>query len=102
MFSESCQRSSPRRPFPTPELVADVKSQEGDIIFNKFAANAFLETCFEWQLRNYGLKTIILTGVNVATGISETAREAINLGYYAAVARDCLGFVPRRIKVAIV
>ncbi len=42
-------------------------------------------------MRKYGIKTIILTGVNVATGISGTAREAINLGYYAVVARDCVG-----------
>lgn len=90
-------------PFPTPELVADVKPQEGDITFDKFVPNAFLGPCFEWWLRNYGIKTIILTGVNnVATGISGTAREAYNLGYYASVARDCLGIVPRRITAAIV
>ena len=76
---------------PTPRLVADVRPQDGDIVFEKFAPNAFLGTCFEWWLKKYGIKTIILTGVNVATGISGTAREAINLGYYAVVVRDCVG-----------
>ncbi len=38
----------PVGPFPTPQLVADVKPKEGDIIFDKFAPNAFLGTCFEW------------------------------------------------------
>ncbi len=81
----------PVGPFPTPELVAEVDPQEGDIIFEKFTPNAFLGTCFEWWLRKYAIKTIILTGVNVATGINGTAREALNLGYYAVVARDCVG-----------
>jgi len=81
----------PVGPFPTPELVEEVKPQKGDIIFDKFAPNAFMGTCFEWWLRKYAIKTIILTGVNVATGISGTAREATNLGYYAVVVRDCVG-----------
>jgi len=81
----------PVGPSPTPRLVAEVKPRDGDIIFEKFTPNAFLGTCFEWWLKKYAIKTIILTGVNVATGISGTAREAINLGYYAVVARDCVG-----------
>jgi nicotinamidase-related amidase len=42
-------------------------------------------------LRQHGIKTIILTGVNVATGINGTAREAICRGFYAVIARDCVG-----------
>ena len=60
-------------------------------MFEKFTPNAFLGTCFEWWLKKYGIKSIVLTGVNIATGISGTAREATNLGYYAVVARDCCG-----------
>lgn len=81
----------PVGPSPTPKLIADVAPREGDIVFEKFSPNAFLGTCFEWWLKKYGIKTIILTGVNAATGISGTAREAINLGYYAVVVRDCVG-----------
>lgn len=76
---------------PTPKLIADVGPRADEIVFEKFCPNAFLGTCFEWWLKKYGIKTIILTGVNAATGISGTAREAINLGYYAVVARDCVG-----------
>ena len=82
---------SPKGPFPTPKLVEEVKPAEGDIIFDKFCPSAFMGTCFDWWLRKHSIKTIILTGVNVATGINGTAREAINLGYYAVVARDCVG-----------
>jgi nicotinamidase-related amidase len=74
-----------------PKLVASVAPQDDDIIFEKFSPNAFLGTGFEWWLKKFGIKTIVLTGVNIATGISGTAREAINLGYYAVVAKDCCG-----------
>jgi len=74
-----------------PKLVPAVAPQDGDIVFEKFSPNAFLGTCFEWWLKKYGIKTVVLTGVNIATGISGTAREAINLGYYAVVAKDCCG-----------
>jgi nicotinamidase-related amidase len=81
----------PVGPSPVPKLIADLAPREGDIVFEKFCPNAFLGTCFEWWLKKFAIKTIVLTGVNAATGISGTAREAINLGYYAVVARDCVG-----------
>jgi nicotinamidase-related amidase len=84
-------RPEPKGTPPRPELVEQVKPRKGDIIFEKFLPNAFLGTCFEWWLKKYQIKTILLTGVNVATGINGTAREAINLGYYAVVVRDCVG-----------
>jgi len=76
---------------PRPKIMDAVMPRDDEIILEKFAPNAFLGTCFEWWLKKFGVKTIILTGVNVATGISGTAREAINLGYYAVVVRDCVG-----------
>lgn len=81
----------PKGPAPKPTLVESVRPRDGEVVFEKFAPNAFLGTCFEWWLKKYGIRTIVLTGVNIATGISGTAREAINLGYYAVVAKDCCG-----------
>ena len=89
--AEIAKLRPPVGPSPTPKLIDAVKPRKNDIILEKFAPNAFLGTCFEWWLKKYAIKTIILTGVNVATGISGTAREATNLGYYAVVARDCVG-----------
>jgi nicotinamidase-related amidase len=71
--------------------VEAMRPQEDEIVFEKFIPNAFLGTSFEWWLRKYAIKTIVLTGVNVATGINGTAREAISRGFYAIVARDCVG-----------
>jgi nicotinamidase-related amidase len=74
-----------------PQLVEAMRPTENEIVFEKFTPNAFLGTSFEWWLRKHSVRTIILTGVNVATGINETAREAICRGYYAVIARDCVG-----------
>jgi nicotinamidase-related amidase len=73
------------------ETVEPFQPQDGDITFEKFLPNAFLGTNLEWRLRKLGTKTIIFTGINVATGIPGGAREAINRGYYAVVVRDCVG-----------
>ncbi|MGE0747014.1 MAG: cysteine hydrolase [Rhodospirillales bacterium] len=81
----------PVGPAPRDAYVEAVKPQDGDVFFEKFSPNAFLGTAFEWWLKKFGIKTVILTGINVATGISGTAREATNLGYYAVVVRDCVG-----------
>ena len=74
-----------------PQLVEAMRPKENEIVFEKFIPNAFLGTSFEWTLRQNAIKTVILTGVNVATGINGTAREAICRGFYAVVARDCVG-----------
>jgi nicotinamidase-related amidase len=63
----------------------------GDTVFDKFAPNAFLGTAFEWWLRKHGLKTLLLTGGSLETGIDGTARDALNLGYYTVIVRDCVG-----------
>ncbi len=73
------------------DFVDQVKPQAEDIIFEKFVPNAFLGTCFEWWLRKHSIKTILLTGVALETGIDGTARDAVNLGYYTVIIRDCVG-----------
>ncbi|MGH7887199.1 MAG: cysteine hydrolase [Candidatus Binatia bacterium] len=90
-LSDLANQAEPRGFPPLPELVKEVAPQEDEIIFEKFGPNAFLGTCFEWWLRKLGTKTILVTGVNLATGVNATAREAINLGYYGVVIRDCVG-----------
>jgi len=62
-----------------------------DIIIEKFLPNAFLGTSFEWWLRKHRVKTILLTGAALETGIDGTARDALNLGYYTVIVRDCVG-----------
>jgi nicotinamidase-related amidase len=72
-------------------FVEGLEPQKDDIVFEKFVPNAFLGTAFEWHLRKHHLKTILLTGAALETGIDGTARDALNLGYYTVIVRDCVG-----------
>ena len=68
-----------------------LEPESDDIVFEEFLPNAFLGTSFEWWLRKYRLKTLILAGASIETGIDGTARDALNLGYYTVIVRDCVG-----------
>jgi nicotinamidase-related amidase len=72
-------------------FIEELKPAKDDIVFEKFAPNAFLGTGFQWWLRNYHLKTLLLAGAALETGIDGTARDALNLGYYTVIVRDCVG-----------
>jgi nicotinamidase-related amidase len=73
------------------KFVAGLKPAKDDIVFEKFAPNAFLGTSFEWYLHKHRLKTVLLAGAALETGIDGTARDALNLGYYTVIVRDCVG-----------
>lgn len=78
-------------PSATPTFAQGLEPGPNDIVFEQFLPNAFLGTSFEWWLRKYQLKTLILAGASLETGIDGTARDALNLGYYTVIARDCVG-----------
>jgi nicotinamidase-related amidase len=42
------------------------------------------------MLRSRGIKTIVLAGITLETGVDGTAREAINRGYYTVIVRDAV------------
>jgi len=73
------------------KFVEGLEPAEDDIVFEKFVPNAFLGTSFEWWLRKHRLKTLLLAGAALETGIDGTARDALNLGYYTVIVRDCVG-----------
>jgi nicotinamidase-related amidase len=73
------------------KFVEGLEPAKDDIVFEKFAPNAFLGTAFEWYLRKHQLKTVVLAGAALETGIDGTARDALNLGYYTVIVRDCVG-----------
>jgi len=62
-----------------------------DIVFEKSLPNAFMGTTFEWWLQKHSIKTLLLAGVALETGIDGTARTAVDRGYYTVILRDCAG-----------
>jgi biuret amidohydrolase len=73
------------------KFIEGLEPAKDDIVFEKFAPNAFLGTAFEWYLHKHHLKTLVLAGAALETGIDGTARDALNLGYYTVIVRDCVG-----------
>jgi nicotinamidase-related amidase len=68
-----------------------LKPQEKEIVFEQSIPNAFLGTNFEWSLWQHSIRTVILAGASVETGIDGTARTAVDRGFYSVIAKDCVG-----------
>ncbi|HXV80975.1 MAG TPA: cysteine hydrolase [Candidatus Binatia bacterium] len=73
------------------EIIAELKPQPQDIVFQKRRPDGFVGTDFDMVLRSRGVKTILIGGVATEGGVEGTARTARNLGYDIVILRDCVG-----------
>ena len=73
------------------EIIAELKPQPQDIVFQKRRPDGFVGTDFDLMLRSNGVKTILISGVATEGGIEGTARSARNLGYDVVILKDCVG-----------
>jgi nicotinamidase-related amidase len=73
------------------EIIAELKPQPQDIVFQKRRPDGFVGTDFDLMLRSNGIKTIIIGGVATEGGIEGTARSARNLGYDVVILKDGVG-----------
>ena len=69
----------------------EVEPAEGEIIVNKHCYDAFTGTDLDRQLRNLGVKTLLITGVATNICVDSTLRGGFFHGYYIVVADDCVG-----------
>jgi len=72
------------------EFPREVAPQSGEVVFEKFLPSAFSGTNLGWRLHARGIKTIVFAGISLETGVDGAAREAINHGYYALIAREAV------------
>lgn len=73
------------------EIVAELRPQPRDIVFQKRRPDGFCGTDFDLMLRSNGVKTLLIGGVATEGGVEGTARSARNLGYDVVILRDCVG-----------
>src|SRR5437016_413165 len=73
------------------EIIAELKPQPQDIVFQKRRPDGFVGTDFDLMLRSNNIKTIIIGGVATEGGVEGTARTARNLGYDVVILKDCVG-----------
>ena len=59
-------------------------------MIDKHTASIFIDTSFEYMLRNAGIISVIFTGIATEYGIESSARDAFNRGLYSVVASDCV------------
>lgn len=72
------------------EIHNSVSPHEGDVVLHKNTASIFIGTNFENLMRNSCIESIIFTGISTEYGISSSARDAANRGFFSIVASDCV------------
>ena len=73
------------------EIVAELRPQTQDIVFQKRRPDGFVGTDFDLMLRSKGVETILIGGVATEGGVEGTARTARNLGYNVVILKDAVG-----------
>jgi nicotinamidase-related amidase len=73
------------------EIIAELRPEPQDIVFQKRRPDGFVGTDFDLMLRSNGIKTIIIGGVATEGGVEGTARSARNLGYDVVILKDGVG-----------
>ncbi len=67
-----------------------IKPLQSEIVIDKHTASIFIDTSFEYMLRNAGIITVVFTGIATEFGIESSARDAFNRGLYSVVVSDCV------------
>ena len=76
---------------PTEEDISlAIKPLQSEIVIDKHTASIFIDTSFEYMLRNAGIITVVFTGIATEFGIESSARDAFNRGLYSVVVSDCV------------
>ncbi|HKN28662.1 MAG TPA: isochorismatase family protein [Roseiarcus sp.] len=91
--SEETRRVDEQSPIPRilPEGFTDLApglAKPGDLLITKHGWGAFFRTDLDAELKDRGVRTIVLGGVATQFGVESTARQAWELGYELVIAKD--------------
>ena len=67
-----------------------VAGQPQDLRVQKHRRSGFSGTNLDTILRGLGVRTIVITGLALSGCVEATVREAIELGYFVVIPRDCV------------
>ena len=70
-----------------------IKPLQSEIVIDKHTASIFMDTSFEYMLRNSGTITVVFTGIATEFGIESSARDAFNRGLYSVVVSNSVSSV---------
>jgi nicotinamidase-related amidase len=71
------------------EILDELKPVDGEMVFRKTTISAFASTGLESALRSVGITHLVLAGVSTNQCVDSTARDAVDRGWYGAIAEDC-------------
>lgn len=72
-----------------------VSPADGDLLIEKHRHTAFAGTELDQVLRDRGIRTVVVAGVQTHVCVESTLRDASARGYYVVVPRDCVGSYDR-------
>jgi nicotinamidase-related amidase len=70
-----------------------IKPLQSEIVIDKHTASIFIDTSFDYMLRNAGIITVVFTGIATEFGIESSARDAFNRGLYSVVVSSSVSSV---------
>ena len=74
--------------------------EDGDIVMEKHRHSAFVGTALEQVLRDRGIQTLVIAGVQTHVCVESSLRDGSARGYYIVVPRDCVGSHDRALHEA--
>ena len=72
-----------------------VGPEDGDLVIEKHRHSAFVGTELDQVLRDRGIRTAVIAGVQTHVCVESSLRDASARGYYVVVASDCVGSYDR-------
>ena len=72
-----------------------VSPEDDDLVIEKHRHSAFAGTELDQVLRDRGVRTVAVAGVQTHVCVESTLRDASARGYYVVVASDCVGSYDR-------
>ena len=70
------------------EVHPDIKPEQGDIVVEKYNADAFYNSSLEEILKSLSVTDLVITGLQTAYCVDTTCRRALSLGYKNILVSD--------------
>ena len=77
------------------DIIPELAPKAEDVVCGRyFGMQGFQESGLDGFLRAFGIKTVIVAGVSTNIGVLGTAMGAVDRGYKAVIATDCVAGTP--------
>ncbi|MCY4407339.1 MAG: isochorismatase family protein, partial [Rhodospirillaceae bacterium] len=71
------------------DVIDELQTERNEIIVINFGSDSFEGTDLDLILRNRGVKNLYVVGQCIEHVVATTVKRAVNMGYSAAILKDC-------------